>query len=716
MTNELNNIELRNNLDKASSAYLKSAQHQPIHWQEWGSQVFDLAKNLDRPILLDIGAVWCHWCHVMDRESYEDDTTASIINEHFVAIKIDRDERPDVDRRYQTFVQALSGGGGWPLTCFLTPEGKLFYGGTYFPPDNKFGKPAFKTVLLNMSASYKEKKGDVLKSASSIFEQISEYEENKIKLGKLNKNSITKILVDIINMFDPVYGGFGKEPKFPSGSAIDLSLLAYKANGDSGDSQYLDIAKITLDKCASGGIHDHLGGGFHRYSVDQYWHVPHFEKMTYDNAEFLNNYIELYHVTDDIRYKNIAEGIIRYYTDEMTDQQNGGFFAHQDADITLEDDGDYFTWTKNEISNHLSKEQEKVFNAYFGISELPHDLHGTPDRNVLYSVKSLSIVAEELNVSIEQAETVLDAAKLKLLKIRSTRQAPYIDRTIFTNYNGMMISAYMKAYKILKDNDLILFTKKTFDFLIDKLFTPDHGFAHSCTGNTVKITGLLVDQVWMAVALLDGFEITGNFRYFNYAVTMADFILENFYDNEYGGFIDRISGDNPSPVMDIKHKPFEDAPTASSNSVVVRFLDRVYLLTGEERYQSASEKTLQTFSGSIERNGLYLASYGTALYYHLNPPPQVIIIDSDTSEQTEKLISAGYSSAQPGVSVYVFNGHNDAHQNLSPLIKSKIAGTNNNRNAVAYVCAGTECSPPTGDPMELVEILRTFGKQDVGLE
>ena len=707
------NIDLKNTLDKASSAYLTSAQHQPVHWQEWGEKAFEFARKLDKPVLLDIGAVWCHWCHVMDRESYENEDTAAIINKNFIAVKIDRDEQPDVDQRFQTFVQAMSESGGWPLTCFLTPDGKPFYGGTYFPPEDRYGKPAFKNVLINLAKAYQDKKQNLLKKASDIFDQIAAYEKIKSKSGELSKDVISSILSEIIQNFDPVYGGFGPGPKFPSGSSINLSLLTYSITQDE---NYLTVAKTTLDNMAAGGIHDHLGGGFHRYSVDQFWHVPHFEKMTTDNAEFLINYLDIYKIVGDERYKTIIEGIIRYYTEDMCDKKAEGFYAHQDADITLEDDGDYFTWTKKEITEHLSPAQASVFNTIFGISDKPGDLHGSPERNVLYTVKSLHGTAEELKISEENVEKILDEAQSNLLKVRYKRQAPYIDKTIFANYNGMMISAFVQAYKTFRNEELKQRVVKTLNFLIKNLYSPKTGFCHSYVNGSRNNTGLLSDQVWMTTALLDGFEISGDIRYFDHACRVMDMVLDTFYDTEQGGFLDRVGGTDPSPVMGIQHKPFEDVPVASSNSVAVRILDRLFTLTGKERYRLAAEKTLQSFSGSIERRGMYLASFGISLFHHLFPPPQVIIIKSGHSEQHDQLVKAAYSVNRPGISVYVFDAGERSNQKLPPPVKSKISGTKGSENSVAYVCAGTNCAPPTGDSEELVKLLSTFGQSDTELE
>ncbi|MCH7946289.1 MAG: DUF255 domain-containing protein [candidate division Zixibacteria bacterium] len=324
----------QNKLAGESSPYLLQHASNPVDWYPWGEEALAKAKAEDKPIFLSIGYSACHWCHVMDKESYESEGVAGIINEHFIPVKVDRDERPDVDRRYQIFVQATGSGGGWPLTCFLTSGGKLFFGGTYFPPEDRMGRPGFKNLLLNIVKTYREKRNDVEESSDKLFKKIVDFESTRTKPAELQIDIFTKILKDVEDNFDPVYGGLGISPKFPNGSAHDLALLSYNITGNE---KYLDIAKIGLENIAAGGIHDHVGGGFHRYSVDQFWHVPHFEKMTSDNAEFLKNYLHLYQVTGNKHYKKIAEGIIDYYLRDMTDPEMGGFFAYQDADISLEE-------------------------------------------------------------------------------------------------------------------------------------------------------------------------------------------------------------------------------------------------------------------------------------------------------------------------------------------------------------------------------------------
>jgi len=346
-----------NSLARASSAYLRSAMHQPIQWHEWGEEAFATAQRENKPVLLDIGAVWCHWCHVMDRESYDDPEIAQIVNERFVAIKVDRDERPDIDSRYQVAVQALSGQGGWPLTAFLTPDGKPYFGGTYFPPDEHYGRPSFRRVLVSISDAYHEKNGDVTEQAKLVEGAIAHSESFSAKSGDVSLRVVDEIVQACLKMFDQEHGGFGSAPKFPHPSALDLLIDQYAkggtAVGTGGDArpstdQIQTVFTTTLEKMARGGVYDQLAGGFHRYSVDERWVVPHFEKMSYDNSELLKNYVHAYQVTGSEFFAEVARDIIRWMDEWLSDRKPGGFYASQDADISLEDDGDYFTWTVDE--------------------------------------------------------------------------------------------------------------------------------------------------------------------------------------------------------------------------------------------------------------------------------------------------------------------------------------------------------------------------------
>jgi hypothetical protein len=396
-----------NSLSNAASAYLRTAMHQPIRWHEWGEEAFATAKRENKPILLDIGAVWCHWCHVMDRESYENPEIAQIVNERFIAIKVDRDERPDVDSRYQVAVQAISGQGGWPLTAFLTPEGKPFFGGTYFPPEDYYGRPSFRRVLVSISDAYREKNADVMEQSKLVESAISHSQSFAGKNGDFSPAIIQEIIAAGMKMFDETHGGFGNAPKFPHPSVLDLMIDQFAR---SGDDKLRHVFTTTLEKMARGGVYDQLAGGFHRYSVDERWVVPHFEKMAYDNSELLKNYAHAYQATGDKFFAEVARDIIRWMDEWLSDREHGGFYASQDADYSMDDDGDYFTWTRVEMQAVLTEEEAAVAGLHYDVNEVG-EMHHNPEKNVLYVRVSLEEIAKAAACSYSKDEPSYADAK-----------------------------------------------------------------------------------------------------------------------------------------------------------------------------------------------------------------------------------------------------------------------------------------------------------------
>src|SRR5277367_504858 len=434
-----------NSLEHAASSYLRSAMHQPVKWHEWSSEAFALAASEDKPILLDIGAVWCHWCHVMDRESYEDASLAQVINEHFVAVKVDRDERPDVDSRYQAAVQAMSGQGGWPLTAILTPDGKPFFGGTYFPRDDRYGRPGFERVLRSLADVWKTKRGEALETAGSVLAAIEHGESFSGRSSSLGLELVDKLIASAVNQFDTRNGGFGTQPKFPHPAALDLLIDVAARTGNEAAKQ---VATITLKKMAAGGIYDHLGGGFHRYSVDERWVVPHFEKMLYDNAELLKNYVHAFQTFVDPEFTRVAKDMMRWMDEWLTDRERGGFYASQDADVSLDDDGDYFTWTRAEAAEVLTADELLVVEQHYHIGHVG-DMHHNPQKNVLHLNFAIEDTARHLKLTTAEVEQLIESAKNKLYAARLKRTAPFIDKTVYISWNAMAVSAYLHAGRVL---------------------------------------------------------------------------------------------------------------------------------------------------------------------------------------------------------------------------------------------------------------------------
>src|SRR6267378_4414863 len=523
-------ISALNSLVRASSSYLRSAMHQPIQWHEWGEEAFSAAQRENKPVLLDIGAVWCHWCHVMDRESYDDPEVAAIVNENFVAVKVDRDERPDIDSRYQAAVSAVSGQGGWPLTAFLTPEGKPFYGGTYFPPTDGYGRPSFKRVLTSIANAYKEKHGDIVEQAKMVESAIAQSESFAGRSGQVSVGVIDAIEKSALALFDARNGGFGQAPKFPHSSAIDLLIEQYvrttsraslppTAEGGGRHMDRADNARLhqdqqlrtlfvtTLEHMANGGVYDQLAGGFHRYSVDERWVVPHFEKMCYDNSELLKNYVHAYQATGNEFFGSVARDIIRWMDEWLSDRESGGFYASQDADINMDDDGDYFTWTLEEARAVLTPAEAEVAALYYDIGPTG-EMHHNPAKNVLFVVMSLEEIAGRLKIAPDQVRLLLDSAKKKMYAARLKRPTPYVDKTIYVSWNAMSISAYLIAARVLDLEEPKRFALKSLDRILAEAWDPQRGLLHVVAYSDPKagkraVPGMLDDYAQLANACIE---------------------------------------------------------------------------------------------------------------------------------------------------------------------------------------------------------------------
>jgi uncharacterized protein YyaL (SSP411 family) len=701
----------RNSLAQAHSAYLRSAMHQPVLWHEWSNEAFALAAAADKPILLDIGAVWCHWCHVMDRESYEDPTLAELINQHFIAIKVDRDERPDVDSRYQAAVSAISGQGGWPLTAILTPDGKPFFGGTYFPRHERYGRPGFDRVLLTMAEAWKTRRDEALESANSVIAAIEHGETFSGRSESPSLAIIDKLIESVVTQFDPRHGGFGTQPKFPHPAALDL-LIDVAAR--TGNEAAREAATVTLTRMSRGGVYDQLAGGFHRYSVDERWVVPHFEKMLYDNAGLLSNYVHAFQSFVDADSARVARDIIRWLDTTMTDRVNGGFYASQDADVTLDDDGDYFTWTLAEAAAVLTAEELAVAGPYYDIGEIG-DMHHNPQKNVLHRKYSISELAKQLGRGIGEVAALLQSAHEKLLAARQQRTEPYIDKTIYTSWNALAISAYLQAARVLELEEPRAFALKTLDRIIAKGWDAAVGLAHviaypetSANGSTAPryIPGVLDDYAFLLHALLDAWEATASGAYYDRAMRIAETMVARFYDTTGGGFFDTESTTATLlGVLAARRKPLQDSPTPAGNPSAAAALLRLEALNVPSEFREKAEDTLENFAGVVEHFGLYAGSYGLALELLLLPPVQVVIVgEGSDARQLVAMATARYA-----VNKQVLHMRPDqvTVANLPPALAETLPHLPELKSGktFAVLCKGNSCLPPTSDAEKLLEEL-----------
>jgi len=704
-----------NSLAKASSSYLRSAMHQPIRWYEWGEEAFAAAQQENKPILLDIGAVWCHWCHVMDRESYDDPAVAQIVNDNFIAVKVDRDERPDIDSRYQVAVSSISGQGGWPLTAFLTPDGKPFYGGTYFPPDDHYGRPSFKRVLLSIANAYREKNGDVVDQAKMVEGAIAHAESFAGRSAKFSPQVIDAIVKSGLDMFDSRNGGFGQAPKFPHPSTLDLLIERYARTKDD---QLGNVIVTTLDRMANGGVYDQLAGGFHRYSVDERWVVPHFEKMCYDNSELLKNYVHAFQVTGTQFYADVARDIIRWMDEWLSDRDRGGFYASQDADISMDDDGDYFTWTLDETKAVLTSDEAQVASLRYDINEVG-EMHHNPAKNVLFVRASLEEIGKRLSKQVEEVRTLLDSAKKKMYAARLQRPTPYVDKTVYVGWNSLCVSAYLEAAKALALDNARRFALRSLDRILSESWSPQTGLRHVIAysdpqAETRRVPGTLDDYAYTAVACLDAYEATADLSYFKFARGIADLMVSRFFDATSGGFFDTDqTADNKLGVLATRRKPFQDSPTPAGNPVAAIALLRLHAYTDDASYRDKAEQTLEVFTGVAGQYGIFGATYGLAAVHFSQPHVQVIVVGE--GESAQKLYSAATHSFATTKAVIRLAPNEAVSSNLPPALAEAIPNLANTKRgeSVALVCSGFACSPPLGDESGLKRILEEVEQKQV---
>ena len=690
-----------NPLENAASSYLRSARHQPVQWHSWGDAAFSRAQSENKPILLDIGAVWCHWCHVMDRESYEDPELARIINDHYIAVKVDRDERPDVDARYQAAVSAISGQGGWPLTAFLTPDGRPYFGGTYFPRDDRYGRPGFGRVLLTMAEVWRERRNEALESAASVMAAIEHNESFSGRGGELSWALVDKLAASAIAQFDPRYGGFGSQPKFPHPAALDL-LLEVAVNR--GNAPAGEAFTVTLEKMAQGGVYDQIGGGFHRYSVDERWVVPHFEKMLYDNTELLRNYVHGFASYAREDFRQTAQEIITWLDTWMTDRAHGGFYASQDADISLEDDGDYFTWTLAEARGVLHEDELAAAALYWDVGELG-DMHHDPARNVLHRKFTLEEIAARTSQSAAATRTLLESARSKLLAARSLRPTPFIDRTLYTGWNAMAVTAYLESARVLDNPGARSFALVTLTRLLAQAWDGgdrlDHVIAYADPSAQVeRVAGTLDDFAFTIHACLEAWLSGGEIGFYRAARRLADAMIVHFHDPVSGAFFDAGMAAPGLGALSARRKPLQDAPTPAGNPTAAAALLRLEALSGHARYREVAEDTLESFAGIVEHFGLYAGTYGLALARLLADPVQIVVVGTGAEADRLEAAAGGFSVARTVVRLSAAQLTPD---NLPDALAETLLAVPAPQGAAAWalVCTGRTCLPPVTEPAAL---------------
>src|SRR5437867_2040406 len=510
-----------NRLIHETSPYLLQHAHNPVDWYPWGEKAFDKAKEENNPIRLSIGYSACHWCHVMEKESFESEAIAALMNEHFVNIKVDREERPDLDEIYMNAVQMLTGRGGWPMTVFLTPERKPFFGGTYFPPEDRHGMPGFPKILQAVAQAYRDRPQDVQKSVEQILAALNRLTEISESAEPFFPDAIQKAADQLSPAYDPDYGGFGRAPKFPNAGLFDLFLRCYRS---SKERRYLEMVTHTLTKTAEGGIYDHLGGGFHRYSVDEKWLVPHFEKMLYDNAQLIRIYVDVFRITQDPIFRRVVEETLTYLLREMLHSE-GGFYSTQDADSEGEE-GRFFVWEYDEVIKILGEETGEIFSRIYDVSELGN----FEGKNILHPILQPEQAAKFFGKEIKEIENLIAEAKAKLLQEREKRVKPFRDEKILTSWNGLMLSGLAEAYKTIGEERYRKAAERTVEFIFAQMFREGY-LLHTYRDGQAKLYGYLDDYAFLAGGLLDLYEATFDRSLLERAVHVTETMINEFWDD-----------------------------------------------------------------------------------------------------------------------------------------------------------------------------------------
>lgn len=675
------------------SAYLRAARDQPVAWFPWGPEAFAKAQEENKPILLDVGAAWCHWCHVMDHESYEDPAIAEILNREFVCIKVDRDERPDVDARYQRAVQALTGQGGWPLTAFLTPHGEVFYGGTYFPPDGRYGRPGFASLLRQLAEVYRRDPDRVAGEARQVAERVAQAEEAS-RSGALTPDVLARAADQMARVFDFRYGGFGTQPKFPHPGAVDFLLGRWF---DTREAWLLEIVTRTLTGMARGGIRDQLGGGFHRYSVDARWIVPHFEKMLYDNAELLRVYV---HGAGAAPAHELFTAVIRdtasWVSTTMADPA-GGYYASQDADVGPGDDGDYFTWTREEVRAVLSDDEFEVVTRYYDIEEVG-EMHERPDRNALWINQPIERIAAVTGRPAAEVERLIERGRERLRSARARRRAPQVDRTIYTGWSAMTASAMLDAAAFLGRADLERHALTTLERLWAEAAGADGGMRHAIGSD---VGGMLEDQVQMAAAALDAYEATGTGAWLHRAEQLMNHVWRS-YRTDGGGLRDTAVDRGGEGLLAQPIVPTQDSPTPSPNGVAAITCCRLAEHMGSDAWRARAIELLEALAGSAAELNVFAATLLRAIDWAVSAPTHVVIVGED--DRAGRLHRAARLVFRPRkVIVRLRAGARPA--TLPAPLRAMIDGA----APRAYVCTGAACAAPVDGADQLADVLRTFG-------
>ncbi len=683
-----------NHLAQETSPYLRQHAHNPVDWYPWSDEALRKAKNLDRPIFLSIGYSACHWCHVMEHESFEDPEIGKILNDHFVSIKVDREERPDLDQIYMTATQILTQRGGWPMSVFLTPDLKPFYAGTYFPPKDHHGLPSFRRLILHIAEAWQKQRHVIQEQSGQLTEHIRAALRLETSDGDLGPEVLREAGRQLARRFDSVHGGFGPAPKFPHPMELRLLLRLGKRFGDE---QYLAMARKTLDAMAQGGMYDQLGGGFHRYSTDERWLVPHFEKMLYDNALLVVAYLEAFQATGALFYRQIVEETLDYVLREMT-RADGPFFSTQDADSEGVE-GKFFVWTQDEVVRTLGKEEAELFCAVYDVT-----VEGNwEDHNILHRTRSDEQEAKMLGMSVDELRRRLHGSRQKLLAERSGRVWPGRDEKILTAWNGLMIAAFAQAGAVLEQPKYLQAAERAADWIVTNMRTAEGRLLRTAyAGSPPKLNGYLEDYAYLMDALTSLYEATFEPRWLKAALELARVAVEQCWDEAEGGFF--YTGKDHEQLIARTKDPHDNA-TPSGNAMAVTALLRLAKLTGRADLQEKAERTLQLFGDLLRKMPMAAGQMLVALDFHLGPVLEFAIVGDPQNAETKEVLRLIRGPFRPHKVVCGKRGIPIAEEveNMVPLLAKRSA----QGVVTTYICEDHACQAPAVGARALQEVLRS---------
>jgi uncharacterized protein YyaL (SSP411 family) len=687
-----------NGLIDEKSPYLQQHAHNPVDWQPWGEAAFAKARSEDKPIFLSIGYSTCHWCHVMERESFENEVLAGVLNRHFVAVKVDREERPDVDRIYMTFVQATTGSGGWPMSVWLTPDLKPFFGGTYFPPDDRYGRPGFQSVLEYLARLWTTERAKILESSEQVTRQLAGYGRIEKQAAGTDPGLLDSAYQQFRRMFDSRMGGFGGAPKFPRPVVHNFLLRYYKRTGNE---EALEMVLKTLQEMARGGMCDQLGGGFHRYSVDDRWFVPHFEKMLYDQAQLAVSYIEAYQITGEEFYAGIARAILDYVLRDMTHPE-GGFYSAEDADSATDPghpavkaEGAFYVWDLSEVEKCVDPETIEWFRYRYGIEpggNVREDPHGEfSGKNILFQEHTIEQTAQRFLCDEQKVREALERAKGKLLEVRSKRVRPHLDDKILTAWNGLMISAFAKAAQALAEPRYAQAARSATEFILARMYDRESGvLLRRFREGATAIPGFLDDYAFFIQALIDLFETVHDASYLEAANSLADRMRSMFEDVENGAFYSTGGADTS---LILRMKDDYDGAEPSGNSMAVLVLLRLSRLVQNETFRASAGRALQAFSRRFAAAAVAIPQLLVAYMYSTAASKQVVI----AGEPDSKLLRFVQRQFLPETETFLASG------SVAPECAEMrpVDG-----QAAAYVCENFACQLPVTDVESLAALLK----------